>query len=445
MKGGCLAFVEAGSLDLIGECNMLKMIALLAFLGATAGFGSPEPAEASLAATSECGSESMRNLEPVRRDEGLGERRHFVELFADPLPGGGFKLDLDLGIPLDNAEKYFKKNFPTALRFCLPKGRYLVLYSGRFFRGSRLELEGTDKVVTLDLRSIGWDDKTRSVRIESKTIDDAVGAAIGGRGRLDRFFFHGHHFNLGPWKVNQTNGRLVGRGRITHSVRGPGSHHVDFAVSKGADGRTKLDNLSIKDTLESKLTKQLGGLVLGEWLSPAAAEALISKSLDVLHGKWEAAVVVLIHQVALRMDVPDRVPLRVLVHLQNRGDVVFNDRQWAGTKGEHRAVEGFEITPNGNRGVTVTGMAHLAGTGDTPWLTGFIGTRGQDRRVEGIALKLQGPLAHRYSIRYRVHMEAKVNHDAQGGDSGWQADGAFCGTRGQSRRVEAIYIEVIRR
>jgi uncharacterized protein YjdB len=130
--------------------------------------------------------------------------------------------------------------------------------------------------------------------------------------------------------------------------------------------------------------------------------------------------------------------LDVLVHLENIGDQNYVNDVWAGTAGESRRLEGFQIDiVNQVPGVSCEYMAHLQDSGDTPWVQegAYVGTRGQSRRLEGFAIKLKGPQAGQYSVRYKAHLQDT-------GNTAWCADGAFCGTRGQSRRVEAMLVEI---
>ena len=130
--------------------------------------------------------------------------------------------------------------------------------------------------------------------------------------------------------------------------------------------------------------------------------------------------------------------LDVLVHLENIGDQTFTDDVWAGTAGQSRRLEGFQIDILDQ--VPELGceyMAHLQDSGDTPWVPEgqFVGTRGQSRRLEGFAIKLTGSQAPQYTVRYKAHLE-------DSGNTGWSADGDFCGTRGQSRRAEAMLVQI---
>ena len=130
--------------------------------------------------------------------------------------------------------------------------------------------------------------------------------------------------------------------------------------------------------------------------------------------------------------------LRILVHLEAIGDVKRRENEFAGTRGQSRRLEGFQIEvaqaiPN----LSLRYMAHLQGIGDVPFLPEgqFIGTRGQSRRLEGFAIELTGSAAPNYNVKYMAHLQNI-------GDTGIFQNGAFCGTRGQSRRVEGILVRI---
>lgn len=128
--------------------------------------------------------------------------------------------------------------------------------------------------------------------------------------------------------------------------------------------------------------------------------------------------------------------LDILAHVQDIGDVKVQE-------GKHQVIfpgkriEGFEISytiPD----VEIKYMAHLENKGDTAWIShgNFIGSRGQSRRLEGFAVKLEGKGASAYDVKYYVQM-----HGIEA--SPIAKNGQFAGTRGQSRRVEgfAIWLE----
>ncbi len=128
----------------------------------------------------------------------------------------------------------------------------------------------------------------------------------------------------------------------------------------------------------------------------------------------------------------------LLVHLENIGDLVYRDGQFAGTRGESRRLEGFQITLDPPvPGLSLEYMAHLQDIGDTAWVSQgqFIGTRGEARRLEGFAIRLTGPNAEHYDVTYMCHIQNV-------GDSPTYANGAFCGTRGQSLRAEGLSVKI---
>jgi hypothetical protein len=148
--------------------------------------------------------------------------------------------------------------------------------------------------------------------------------------------------------------------------------------------------------------------------------------------------------------VPDRLPplrnserggigLQVLVHLQDIGDQTFRNNQFAGTRGESRRLEGFQLRIDPSvEGLSLRYMAHLQDIGDVPFTSEgeFVGTRGESRRLEGFAIDLIGPAADKYDVLYKAHVEGI-------GDTRFFKNGEFCGTRGESRRIEGILVRIV--
>jgi uncharacterized protein YjdB len=133
-----------------------------------------------------------------------------------------------------------------------------------------------------------------------------------------------------------------------------------------------------------------------------------------------------------------RIALDVLVHLQDIGDRVFHTPHFAGTRGQSRRLEGFQINfVIAINGLSAEYMAHLQDIGDTGWTAAgaFVGTRGQSRRLEGFAIRLKGVNAGNYFVTYMAHLQDI-------GDTAWSREGQFCGTRGQSRRVEGMSVRI---
>jgi hypothetical protein len=143
----------------------------------------------------------------------------------------------------------------------------------------------------------------------------------------------------------------------------------------------------------------------------------------------------------LSHDPASGLPLEVLVHLTASEDVIYKENEFAGTRGQHRSLEGFRLRfrpPLPALGMRY--MAHLAGAGDSEWVDEgqYIGTRGEQGAVEGFAIKLTGPLAPKYTVSYMAHL-------AYIGDTTFCRDGGFCGTRGEARKLEGLLVRVQRR
>jgi uncharacterized protein YjdB len=79
----------------------------------------------------------------------------------------------------------------------------------------------------------------------------------------------------------------------------------------------------------------------------------------------------------------------------------------------------------------------LEGTGDTSYyfLGQFIGTKGQNRRLEAFRIEVVGEFAERFDVYYQAHIENT-------GDTGWKRNGEYCGTPGLELRVEAIAVYI---
>lgn len=133
---------------------------------------------------------------------------------------------------------------------------------------------------------------------------------------------------------------------------------------------------------------------------------------------------------------PQKVSLRGIVHLQNIGDVPFQNDAFAGTRGESRRLEGFSLQISDSiPGLGIEYMAHIQDVGDTPWVGSgqFVGTRGKSQRLEGFGIRLTGSAAANYNVNYFCHLQDI-------GDTPVRSNGQFCGTRGESRRLEGLQV-----
>ena len=106
-------------------------------------------------------------------------------------------------------------------------------------------------------------------------------------------------------------------------------------------------------------------------------------------------------------------------------------------------ILGMVILPSNaaTEGITLSGTCHVQDYGDTngKWDaeagTLTLGTRGQSKRVEAITVNLNNTTGISGSLRYRVHVQ----------NIGWQDfknAGTEAGTRGQSLRLEGMEIEL---
>jgi uncharacterized protein YjdB len=66
----------------------------------------------------------------------------------------------------------------------------------------------------------------------------------------------------------------------------------------------------------------------------------------------------------------------------------------------------------------------------------FSGTRGEGKRLEAIRIELYGAVAKKYDIYYRVHVQSYGWLD-------WAKNGEAAGTTGLSKRLEGIQIVLV--
>ena len=139
---------------------------------------------------------------------------------------------------------------------------------------------------------------------------------------------------------------------------------------------------------------------------------------------------------AVSTPMPASVSLKVTTRIAGLGDREFKQEEFAGTRGQSRAIEGFQINQNPPvSGLRVEYMAHLSGVGDTPWMSEgqWVGVRGESHKIEGFAIRLSGEQASKYNVFYMGHIQNI-------GDSPVASNGQFCGTRGQSLQVEGLKV-----
>lgn len=121
------------------------------------------------------------------------------------------------------------------------------------------------------------------------------------------------------------------------------------------------------------------------------------------------------------------------------------DGEWAGIRGESKRLEALKITPP--EGMVLEVTAHLQGIGDVVYSgiergensglgssknDPIIGSVGESRRIEGISIRC---------LKNTTGMKLNYQGHCQGiGDTPVCSEGRFCGTRGESRRLEAFRI-----
>lgn len=98
-------------------------------------------------------------------------------------------------------------------------------------------------------------------------------------------------------------------------------------------------------------------------------------------------------------------------------------------------LEGRTMPSSPPAGLALTGLVHLQDIGDVALRDGaWAGTKGQSRRLEGFSINFAVPVPG-VGIAYMCHLQ-------NGGDTPWMPGGSFCGTRGQSRRLEGFAIRL---
>ncbi len=152
-----------------------------------------------------------------------------------------------------------------------------------------------------------------------------------------------------------------------------------------------------------------------------------------------------------RAAVPERgVGVYYYTHIQGIGDESLKfDGQMAGTKGESRRLEAIHISLGdalgngtaytGNLDIGVQYTTHCQTYGWLPWSANgeMNGTEGESKRLEAIKIQLTGADSDLFDIYYRVHAQTY-------GWLSWAKNGEASGTAGQSKRLEGIQIVIVK-
>ncbi len=116
--------------------------------------------------------------------------------------------------------------------------------------------------------------------------------------------------------------------------------------------------------------------------------------------------------------------------------------QTAGTSGQSKRLESIRISVKDTQlSGHIQYRTHIQSYGwETSWKQDgqISGTSGQSKRLEAIQIRLTDQLADLYSIYYRVHCQ---NY----GWLGWAKDGEYAGSQGFSKRLEAIEIQLVKK
>jgi uncharacterized protein YjdB len=137
-----------------------------------------------------------------------------------------------------------------------------------------------------------------------------------------------------------------------------------------------------------------------------------------------------------------QLPVSTLLHIEKVGDRTYTtphsitgNAVWMGTMGLRQQIEGISLTCPSIPADQLQYCVHLTDYGWDRWEPSgtFVGTRGQKRAIEAIAIQLTGDAASRYDVHYRVHMERL-------GDGEWHSNGDVAGTMGARRPIEAIQV-----
>src|SRR5882672_2377771 len=135
---------------------------------------------------------------------------------------------------------------------------------------------------------------------------------------------------------------------------------------------------------------------------------------------------------------PGTIGLEVVVQLEGKGRQIFRNDQFAGTRGEGRGLEGFQLRLDPPvEGLSLKYMAHLEGIGDKTAREGeWLGARkGESCRLEGFSVELTGPLAESYNVSYMAHIRGLS-------DTAVFKNGDYCGTRKRGLRVEGVQVSL---
>lgn len=115
------------------------------------------------------------------------------------------------------------------------------------------------------------------------------------------------------------------------------------------------------------------------------------------------------------------------------------DGEMSGTSGQSKRLEGVKIDlKNKPYSGNIVYSTHVQNIGWQNSVSNgkLAGTEGQNKRLEAIRINLTGDMAKHYDVYYRVHSQTY-------GWLGWAKNGANAGTEGLSKRLEALEIVLV--
>jgi len=142
------------------------------------------------------------------------------------------------------------------------------------------------------------------------------------------------------------------------------------------------------------------------------------------------------------IDDSNEVEVKCRTHVQDDGwhDYVKMGEK-AGSEGRSKRLEAFQLDlKKGNYQGEIKYSSHVQDIGWQGYVSNnqISGTVGRSLRVEAIKIELTGEIANYYDIYYRTHCE---NY----GWLGWAKNGYAAGTAGQSLRLESIQIMIVKK
>jgi hypothetical protein len=120
--------------------------------------------------------------------------------------------------------------------------------------------------------------------------------------------------------------------------------------------------------------------------------------------------------------------VRICVHIRNRGDVWFKCGDWAESNSITDWIEGFSISLDAFVGLTdIEYKAILDDGSHTDWCSGstFCGTRGHNKPIRGICIRLIGDARANFECCYQIKfLDGTVSDMTEGGIMGRAVDGS---------------------